>query len=109
MVPDWQTNRVYFSRLLPKRFPNLWTELEKTLKGHRVPVKLLDHTRDIWARDYCPVQVAPGRWVKFRFEPDYLGDNKHLITTEEILEQVEHLGQIRISPIVLEAVPEFRF
>jgi agmatine deiminase len=73
MVPDWQTNRVYFSRLLPKGVPKLWAKLEKTLKGHGVPIKLLDHTRDIWARDYCPVQVAPGRWVKFRFEPDYLG------------------------------------
>jgi agmatine/peptidylarginine deiminase len=36
------------------------------------PYHLLDKTKDIWARDYMPIQVTRDRFVEFRYDPDYL-------------------------------------
>jgi agmatine/peptidylarginine deiminase len=32
----------------------------------------LNKTRDIWARDYMPIQTLKDKFVEFRFDPDYL-------------------------------------
>jgi agmatine deiminase len=71
MIPDWKTNSVYFSRLFPKRHRTLWKQLMEILRKQGIHFGLLDGTRDIWARDYCPIQVQSKRFVKFRYYPDY--------------------------------------
>ena len=41
----------------------------------------LKGTKDIWCRDYMPVQIDVGKYVRFRYLPDYLrGKYEHLIT-----------------------------
>lgn len=102
MIPDWQTNTVFFSSLLPDRYGEMWARLHEILQQHSVPVNLLERTRDIWMRDYCPIQVGPGRFVKFRYNPDYLRYAPRLRTRDEICQELEHLGQIQMSPIVLD-------
>ena len=64
MIPDWETDGVYFSRLLAKRDRTLYGRLTKVLTDHGVQVRLLEGTRDVWARDYCPVQVTKSSFVK---------------------------------------------
>jgi len=32
----------------------------------------LNNTRDIWARDYMPIQVSKDKFIEFRYDPDYL-------------------------------------
>jgi hypothetical protein len=51
MVPDWQTDFVYFSGLLPARHPDLWSRLVATLDALGVGHRLIEATRDVWARD----------------------------------------------------------
>ncbi len=34
MIPDWETNRVYFSDLLPVRHPKVWQQLKEILARH---------------------------------------------------------------------------
>ena len=63
---------MFFSRLLPERHSTLWKQLKGIFCKFHIPVGLIEGTRDIWARDYCPVQVGPRRSVKFRYFPDYL-------------------------------------
>lgn len=92
MIPDWQTNSVCFSKWLPERFPELWKPLSERLRQRHIPVRMLDDTRDIWARDYSPVQTAAGRLVKFRYDPDYLRGYRHLITNDEIVGQFSDIG-----------------
>ena len=81
MIPDWETNCCYLSRLLATRHPALCGQLTDVLGTHGIPVRFLDGARDIWARDYCPIQVSPDRFVKFRYFPDYLrGKHEDLVT-----------------------------
>jgi agmatine deiminase len=79
MIPDWQTDCVYFSDLLPVRF---WEQLRGLLNGARMEARLVQGTRDIWARDFMPVQVGPNDFVRFRYEPDYLRGEDDWITPD---------------------------
>ena len=84
MIPDWDTDAVHFSDLLPVRQPDLWTRLVAILDAIGVGYRLVEGTRDIWVRDFMPVQVAAGDFVLFRHEPDYLRGHEHLVTPDEI-------------------------
>jgi agmatine deiminase len=103
MIPDWQSNFVYFSRLFSSRHRALWKQLAEILREHGIPFGLLAKTRDIWARDYCPVQVQSKRFVKFRYCPDYLrGRHACLITHDDVYKQVEDLGEFQTPEIILD-------
>ncbi len=41
---------------------------------------LFDGAKDIWARDYMPVKTKSGKYVSFRYEPNYLADDPLLRT-----------------------------
>ena len=103
MMPDWETNRIYFSSLLPGRYPKLWEQLSEILRNHRIPTRLIDGTRDVWARDYCPIQLGPQQFIKFRYCPDYLKDEfEHLVTPGTVCRQFQDLGACRRSTIILD-------
>lgn len=104
MIPDWETDCVYLSRLLAGRHPVLHQQLTGILANHGVPVRLLDDTRDIWARDYCPIQVRKDWFVKFRYWPDYLRNrHEHLITADEaICQQIAGPGQYQPSELIVD-------
>ena len=48
---------VYLSELLEKRFPESFNRLTSILKKHGVEYRLLKGTKDIWCRDYMPIQT----------------------------------------------------
>ena len=80
MIPDWEHNCVFLAASLKVRHPVLFTRLRQILTDNGVKVRLLEKVRDIWTRDYCPVQVGPESHVKFRYDPDYLRDEPGLKT-----------------------------
>lgn len=45
-----------------------------------VEYQLIDGTRDIWLRDFMPVQIRDGGFVSFRYEPSYLENEPELKT-----------------------------
>ena len=47
---------VYLSELLEERFPDAFNRLTSILKKHGVDYRLLKGTKDIWCRDYMPIQ-----------------------------------------------------
>lgn len=102
MTADWQTDRVYFSALLPARYPGLWARLARVLDAAGVPHRLLPGTRDIWARDFMPVQVAAGRFVRFRYRPDYLAGHVDLITPDAVRRALPLRGRVRNCSINLD-------
>lgn len=63
---------LYFSALLWERHPNICKRLIALLEEHNVPLYFLQSTRDIWCRDYMPVQTTSGKLVQFRYDPSYL-------------------------------------
>ena len=67
---------VYLSELLEKRFPESFNRLTSILKKHGVEYRLLKGTKDIWCRDYMPIQIESGKLIQFRYEPSYLKGKK---------------------------------
>jgi len=63
---------------------------------------LIGRTKDIWARDYMPVQLERSRFVKFRYTPDYLRGYTNLITGDEVLEVIGAKGITKKSNLILD-------
>lgn len=78
MLTDRLTNTVYFSSLLPEKCPILNAHLIDALQKHNVLYAYLSGTKDIWCRDFMPIQVNAERFVFFKYTPDYLQDKAGL-------------------------------
>ena len=74
MVNEECNNMVYFSGLMPERCYKTFKGLEDILARYGVKSELIEGTKDIWCRDYMPVQIMGNRFTLFRYEPDYLLD-----------------------------------
>ena len=74
MITDCLANTVYFSSLLPEKCPVLNANLIDALQKHDIPYAFLSGTKDIWCRDYMPIQINDERFVFFKYTPDYLQD-----------------------------------
>lgn len=74
MISDNQSNKVYFSELLKtkSKFAATCHEITKILDSFEVRYAFLKKTKDIWARDYMPIQVSEDRFVEYRYDPNYL-------------------------------------
>ena len=67
---------VYVSELLKSKFPECFGRLTSILDKHNVKYALLKGTKDIWCRDYMPVQIESGKLIQFRYDPSYLKGKK---------------------------------
>lgn len=63
---------VYMSELLMSKFPESCKKLIAILEKHNVKYLFLKGTKDIWCRDYMPIQTESGKLIQFRYEPSYL-------------------------------------
>jgi agmatine deiminase len=80
MISDNQTNFLYLADTLPKLYPNFYHRFEKLLKQNDVNFKLLPETKDVWARDYMPIQIEHNKFVRFTYNPKYLRFKKYANT-----------------------------
>ena len=83
MITDFQTNAVYFSALLPAKCPVLNAHITDALRKRGVPFGYLEGTKDIWCRDYMPIQIGNDRLVSYDYTPDYLKRYLRLQTNPE--------------------------
>jgi len=102
MITDAETNVVYVSDLLESRYPELVGRLRGILSEHGIPLKVIRGTADIWVRDFMPIQICLGNVVRFRYTPDYLRDDKHLITDLDQLEPLAEIERFQVSDFVLD-------
>ena len=74
MITDKETNIICFSELFKTdpRFSKTWDLIVAILDSFNIEYRFLPHTKDIWARDYMPVQISEEKFVEFRYDPDYL-------------------------------------
>jgi len=73
MITDSQTDFVYFSeKLQTGRYSAFWNNLEPLLHQNNIDFKFIKNTKDIWCRDYMPIQISDKDFVQFRYYPDYL-------------------------------------
>lgn len=90
-------NTVYVSGILKEKFPHAAEELFSVLRKHKVTVKELTNTKDIWCRDYMPVQNSQGELIQFNYDPSYLkGDKEWEDSRSDVHEVCEANG---IKPI----------
>jgi agmatine/peptidylarginine deiminase len=75
-IHESEGKTVYLSELLKTRYPATCDRLTQILEKHHVNYKFLKGTKDIWCRDYMPVQTKSGKLVQFKYDPSYLKDNK---------------------------------
>jgi agmatine/peptidylarginine deiminase len=78
MITDELTNTVYFSKYLTdyKCYQLLCDEM--TARG--INHFLLQETKDIWARDFMPIQLSENRYMGYKYNPDYLKNASQYIT-----------------------------
>jgi agmatine/peptidylarginine deiminase len=78
MITDNLTNAVYFSGLLPEKCPVLNAHITEAIQQHGVSYAYLSGTKDIWCRDFMPLQIEENRFVFYKYTPNYLQDKKWL-------------------------------
>ena len=88
-----QGERVYFSSLLPKRYPEFFKQVELALVTAGVSVGLLPHTKDIWCRDYMPLRRPPAdEFVRFKYWPSYLQTKDGEVSITDAHETCRSIG-----------------
>lgn len=63
---------VYLSALLKEKYPTACNNLITLLDKYHVNYFFLEGTKDVWCRDYMPIQTPSGKFIQFRYEPSYL-------------------------------------
>ena len=66
---------VYLSELLKTKYPETCDRLIKILERHNVEYGFLKGTKDVWCRDYMPIQTESGKFIQFKYDPSYLKNN----------------------------------
>ena len=109
MITDNQTNIVYFSSLLPEKCPILNTHITKALQERNIPYFYLSGTKDIWCRDFMPIQIEKDKFVFYKYTPDYLQDKTglNLQTDPMLVFQEESNELLRLLPMSMKE--EVRF
>ncbi|MBR5777178.1 MAG: agmatine deiminase family protein [Bacteroidales bacterium] len=105
-MTDSISRAVFFSDLLPKKCPILYKNLVDELGKENISYGLLKNTKDIWCRDYMPIQTDSNRFVLYKYQPDYLQTPyyRRTITDVKAIESIENIlnGQVVELDLVLD-------
>lgn len=87
MITDKETNKVYFSKeILNDEYKNAFERIKLILDKHNVEYDFLKETKDIWCRDYMPIQIKKEKYIQFLYEPSYLVEDIDLQSiTKDVL------------------------
>lgn len=89
---------VYVSALLKTKYPNTCEKLIQILDKHHVKYGFLEGTKDIWCRDYMPIQTKSGKFIQFKYEPSYLKNDNEWDESRSDVEEVCKLNNIDAEP-----------
>jgi len=84
VMTDGFTNTVYFSELLLQVCPILYQHMAQKLTENGICHFLLKNTKDIWCRDYMPIQIEEKQFVCYKYNPDYLQTKHYLHTITDV-------------------------
>lgn len=97
MIEDKSTTTLYLSSLLPMWYPNFWNGFKDILDRNQINYLFLEGTKDVWARDYMPIQVTTDKFVQFRFKPDYY--KKYKSYKDKITNQEDVVYPTGLNPV----------
>lgn len=72
MIHDNQTNKVFLCNCLKTEFPNFFKRFTSLMDSHDIAWEIIKYANDYWARDFMPLQLSDGTFMKYRYTPDYL-------------------------------------
>lgn len=85
---------VYMSDLLKERYPETCNRLLQILDKYHVTYDWIKGTKDIWCRDYMPVQTESGKFIQFRYEPSYLKGRKEWEESRSDVKEICRINNI---------------
>ena len=86
--------KVYLSEILKERYPDICDKLISILDKHKVEYSFLKGTKDIWCRDYMPIQTPSGKLIQFKYDPSYLKKNTEWEASRSDVKEVCRLNNI---------------
>ena len=86
---------VYLSELLKERHPETCDNLIKILEKHKTHYAFIKGTKDIWCRDYMPVQTPSGKFIQFKYDPSYLKGTTQLEASRSDVREICKLNNIK--------------
>lgn len=89
---DEQT--VYLSGLFKTTYPETCGRLVEILEKHHVKYAFIEGTKDIWCRDYMPIQTPSGKLIQFKYDPSYLKKNEEWESSRSDVKEVCKLNNI---------------
>lgn len=102
MILDKNKNTVCFSGQIAsrKQFKAAYERIIAILHKHSVKTLEIPNTKDIWCRDYMPIQLSKNEFLQFDYSPSYLDKNPELKTTNA--HSIIEGSQISQSDIILD-------
>lgn len=92
LMHDRATNVVYFSDWLGHNrhgYPEFYLRLVSLLDEMDIEHDVLPGTNDYWARDYMPIQLRPGEFVRYNYNPDYLvAEGEYITDSAKVLRKL---------------------
>lgn len=88
---------VYLSELLMDKYPETCKNLIAILEKHHVKYSFIKGTKDIWCRDYMPVQTESGKFIQFRYDPSYLKGKKEWEDSRSDVKKICQLNNINAT------------
>jgi len=79
---DTMTNFVYISDKLKEFYPRTYSRLTKLFNEMDIEWGEIEGTKDIWIRDYMPIQISDDRFIVYNYDPDYLKDSREDYLTD---------------------------
>ena len=89
---------VYLSALLKTKYPDTCERLIQILEKHHIKYGFLEGTKDIWCRDYMPVQTKSGKLIQFKYEPSYLKKDNEWDESRSDVKEICRLNNIDAEP-----------
>ena len=101
---DTMTNYVYISDKLKEFYPRTYARLTKLFNEMDIEWGEIEGTKDIWIRDYMPIQISDNQFVVYNYNPDYLkaSGDKYLTDSYLISTNILHHGQLIDCGITLD-------
>ena len=92
-----KVNKVYISSLIDTESGDLdrqtRSKLKSCIEAHCPNLDLLVNTKDVWARDYMPIQLTNKVYLGYTYKPDYLCDKDQDCVTNWQLHNVHPQNQ----------------
>jgi len=81
LLTDYQSDIVFFSKFIKEY--QCWPSLSESLIKENIKYAFLPSTKDIWVRDFMPLQIYENLFIQYKYCPNYLINEKEYLTQPE--------------------------